>query len=92
MKEQQILLRLQPLAKITIQQALQAAETTQQGKATSIELENEAGSLVYSVDIGLKEVIVDAGNGSILRTNDLMNQKNEPSSTRSSIQVPQNRR
>ncbi len=68
-KEQQESAQLQKLAKITPQQATQAAEAAQGGKATSVKLENENGNVVYSVVIGKAEVSVDAGNGRILSTN-----------------------
>ena len=67
-KEQQESAKLQKLAKITPQQATQAAETAQGGKANSVKLENENGNVVYSVVIGKAEVTVDAGNGRILST------------------------
>jgi uncharacterized membrane protein YkoI len=67
-KEQQELTKLQRLAKITPQRAQQAAEAKQGGKASSVKLENENGSLVYSVVIDRIEVSVDADNGRILST------------------------
>lgn len=78
--------RLQPLAKITAQQAQQAAEATQGGQASSVKLENEDGNLVYAVKIGKQEVKVDAGNGKVLYT-ETANQENEANRPRSSIQV-----
>jgi uncharacterized membrane protein YkoI len=82
--------KLQPLAKITAQQAQQAAESWQGGQsAKDVKLENEDGSLIYSVEIGNQEVTVDAGNGKILST-ETANQKNkadQESYPRSSIQV-----
>jgi|UPI000584EFAD hypothetical protein len=91
-KEQQEEAQLQSLAKITAQQAIQAAETAKGGKASSVELENENGNLVYEVTIGQTEVYVDAGNGTVLYTED-KNQENEQSEAsrpKSSIQVPDN--
>ena len=58
---------LASLAKITAGQARQAAEAKVGGTASSVELGNENGTLVYEVKIGKKEVKVDAGNGAILR-------------------------
>lgn len=61
---------LQGQATITAEQAQAAAEAANAGaKATKVELDNENGVLVYSVqlDNGL-DVKVDAGNGSILHT------------------------
>ncbi|MCA6601255.1 MAG: PepSY domain-containing protein, partial [Pseudanabaena sp. M57BS1SP1A06MG] len=69
------------------QQAQQAAEAAVAGKATSVKLENENGSLVYSVAIAQKEVIVDAGNGRVLSTESLNNGGGESNHVRSSIQV-----
>ena len=54
------------LAKITPEQAKQAALAVAPGTVSSIELEDEDGFLVYEVVIGNKEVIVDAGNGKVL--------------------------
>lgn len=65
-EEQQEVAKLQPLAKITAQQAQQAAETAVGGKASSVKLEDENGNLVYAVEIGKQEVKVDAGNGRVL--------------------------
>jgi uncharacterized membrane protein YkoI len=91
MEEQQEQASLQPLAKITALQAQQSAEKTIGGKASKVKLENEDGSLVYSVIIGQKEVTVDAGNGNVLYTeNDHQNDdKNATSRPKSSIQVPE---
>jgi uncharacterized membrane protein YkoI len=82
--------KLEPLAKITAQQAQNAAETGHRGKSSSVKLENENGNLVYSVVIGQKEVTVDAGNGQILyteRLNQPEDKKAETSRPRSSIQI-----
>ncbi|MBV9385635.1 MAG: PepSY domain-containing protein [Chroococcidiopsidaceae cyanobacterium CP_BM_ER_R8_30] len=88
--EQQQLLRLQPQAQITLLQAIQTAETEQRGRATSTELETENSSLVYAVDIGLKEVIVDAGNGRILATEDLTQPHSRNPQWRGSVPVSGN--
>lgn len=89
-EDQQEADQLQSLAKITAQEALQAAQSTVAGKATSIELENEDGNLVYAVEIGQQEVIVDAGNGRVLYTENATqeDEKNQASRPKSSIQVP----
>lgn len=83
--------KLQSLAKITAQQAKQAAETSVGGTASSVKLEDENGSLVYAVVIGKQEVKVDAGNGKVLYTENpnQENESNEASLPKSSIQVPQ---
>ncbi len=87
-KEQQESAKLQPLAKITAQEAKVAAETAQGNKASSVKLENEDGNLVYTVVIGKKEVTVDAGNAKVLYTEAANDETNEGSHPRSSIQVP----
>jgi uncharacterized membrane protein YkoI len=81
--------KLQPLAKITAQQAQQAAEAPQGGQASGVKLENENGNLVYAVEIGTQEVKVDAGNGKVLYTETAKqeNEANEANRPRSSIQV-----
>ena len=61
------------LAKITLQQAMTIASNAQSGNASKAELQNEDGFLVYNVvvvspDKKIHEIKVDAGNGSILRT------------------------
>lgn len=54
------------LAKISPEQAKQAALAVVPGTVTSVELDDEDGFLVYEVVIGNKEVIVDAGNAKVL--------------------------
>jgi len=59
-------------AKISIQQAVKAAVSRDNGAVQRVELENEDGFLVYNVELvsadkKLHEVKVDAGNGNILR-------------------------
>lgn len=90
-EEQQEQSKLQPLAKITPMQAQQAAETAIGSKASKVQLENEDGSLVYSVTIGQKEVAVDAGNGKVLyaENNNQNGEKEAASRPKSSIQVPE---
>jgi uncharacterized membrane protein YkoI len=84
--------KLQALAKITAEQAKQAAETSVGGKASSVKLENEDGNLVYAVEISQKEVKVDAGNGKVLYTENANQENNENEAPRpkSSIQVKEN--
>ncbi|MFN6536567.1 MAG: PepSY domain-containing protein [Nostoc sp. EkiNYC01] len=88
-QEQQEAAKLQPLAKITAQQAQQAAETSVGGKAKSVKLENEDGNLVYAVEIGQQDVKVDAGNGKVLyaENGNQQDEKNEATRPKSSIQV-----
>lgn len=83
--------KYQNLAKITPDQATKAAEATVKGKASSVELENEDGNLIYEVVIGKTEVAVDAGNGKVLYTeqvDQVEDEAAEASRPRSSIQVP----
>jgi uncharacterized membrane protein YkoI len=59
-------------AKISIQQAITAALSRDNGAVQRVELQNEDGFLVYNVELvsadkKLHEVKVDAGNGNILR-------------------------
>ncbi|MEH2289860.1 PepSY domain-containing protein [Nostoc sp.] len=81
--------KLQPLAKITAQQAQQAVEASVGGKAKSVKLKNEDGNLVYAVKIGQQDVKVDAGNGKVLYAENAnqQNEKNEATRPKSSIQV-----
>jgi uncharacterized membrane protein YkoI len=62
--------RYQKLARITAAQASAAALANTPGTATSVELENEDGNLVYGVTVktaaGERDVKVDAGNGKVL--------------------------
>lgn len=89
-EDQQEALKLQSFAKITPSLAQQAAETSIGGKASRVKLENEDGNLVYTVEIGQREVKVDAGNGRVLYTENANQEdnKNEASRPKSSIQVP----
>jgi Peptidase propeptide and YPEB domain len=81
--------KLQALAKISASQAQQTAEAAQGNKASSTKLENEDGNLIYAVNIGQKEVTVDAGTGRILYTEDTAKKgaEVEDSHPHSSIQV-----
>lgn len=58
--------QVQALARITAEQAKQAALAAVPGTVTSVKLGDENGSLVYEVIIGNTEVKVDAGNGKVL--------------------------
>ncbi len=81
--------KLQSLAKITPQQAKQAAETAVGGTATKVKLESENGNLVYAVEIGSKELTIDAGNGQVLSSENAGQGDNaEQSAPKSSVQVP----
>ncbi len=62
--------KLASLARITKEQARAAAVAQVPGTVTAVELENEDGNLVYSVEVktsaGDQDVKVDAGNGKVL--------------------------
>jgi uncharacterized membrane protein YkoI len=51
--------------KITTAQAVAAAQRAQSGQLGQVDLEHYNGSLVYSVDVGNREVKVDASTGGI---------------------------
>ena len=61
---------MKAVTKITLTQAIQIAETQEKTTAHQARLESENGNVVYSVEIWQKEVIIDAGNGSVLDTQD----------------------
>lgn len=59
------------LAKVSQQEAVNIALGQAPGKVLETELENEDGFLVYAIEIatkdaGVREVLVDAGNGKVL--------------------------
>lgn len=58
--------RLRKLAKISRTRAMQIASKQFKGKFGKIDLENEDGNLIWSVEIGNHELAIDAGNGKIL--------------------------
>jgi uncharacterized membrane protein YkoI len=57
---------LLPQAGITIDKAIAAAQTAASGSVGEIDLEDYQGKLVFNVDVGDKDVKVDAADGSIL--------------------------
>lgn len=64
---------LPALAKLTLQQALEAALVAAPGNPIKAELEVEDGNLVYSVEVvgadkSITELEIDAGNGKVLAT------------------------
>jgi hypothetical protein len=66
---------LAKIAKVDMAQAISAAATQVPGKVLSARIENEAGNVVYAVEIltgtiETKEVVVDAGNGAVLQVSD----------------------
>lgn len=59
---------LLPQAGITVNQAVGAAQGAATGDLGEVDLEDYQGALVFNVDIGDKDVKVDASNGSVLAT------------------------
>ena len=57
---------LLPQAKLTVEQAVQAAQTAATGAVGEVDLEHFQGRLVFNVDVGDVDVKVDAEDGSIL--------------------------
>ena len=58
-------------AKITLVQAIAAAESHVNGRATSAELESEGGTVLFEVEVvdssdAVYDVVVDAGTGEVL--------------------------
>lgn len=81
-------LKLQKLATITIQEALQTGERFAGGQAHSVNLENANGSLVYVVVVELQKVLIDAGNGQTLSLKAVEEtEENDHFQVSSSIQV-----
>jgi uncharacterized membrane protein YkoI len=60
---------LLPQAKITQQQAEHAAQSAASGSLNETDLEHYEGTLVYNVDVGSKDVKVDASTGKVLAVN-----------------------
>jgi uncharacterized membrane protein YkoI len=56
---------LLPQTKISLAQAVARAQQAQDGALGQVDLEHYQGQLVYSVDVGDREVKVDAVNGSV---------------------------
>ena len=54
-----------PQTKVTVAQAVAAAQRAESGQLGQVDLEQYNGRLVYSVDVGDHEVKVDARDGSI---------------------------
>jgi uncharacterized membrane protein YkoI len=57
---------LLPQAGITLEQAVAAAQGAASGPVGEIDLEHAQGRLVFNVDIGDKDVKVDASSGAVL--------------------------
>lgn len=89
--EAQEMAQYQSLAKITPEQAQQTAEADQSSTATKVKLDEEDGSLVYKVEFTNAEVLVDAGDGKILKTELEGQEENDTTEApvQGSIQVPE---
>ena len=59
---------LLPQATITEQQAIKAAQSAASGSLNEVDLEHYDGHLVFNVDVGAKDVKVDASTGNVLAT------------------------
>ncbi|MEA2169686.1 MAG: Peptidase propeptide and domain [Solirubrobacteraceae bacterium] len=57
---------LLPQAKITEQQAIEAAQGAASGPLNEVDLEHYQGKLVFNVDVGRHDVKVDASDGTVL--------------------------
>ena len=53
-------------AKISEQQAIAAAQTAASGALNEVDLEHVGGRLVFNVDVGVKDVKVDATTGRVV--------------------------
>ena len=58
---------LLPKANITEQEAIRAAQTAASGDLNEVDLEYVGGKLVFNVDVGNKDVKVDADSGKVVR-------------------------
>jgi uncharacterized membrane protein YkoI len=53
-------------AGVTEQQAIDAAQSAASGKLNEVDLERRDGMLVFNVDVGVKDVKVNASNGAVV--------------------------
>jgi uncharacterized membrane protein YkoI len=60
---------LLPQAKITEQEAIEAAQTAASGGLNEVDLEHYQGRLVFNVDVGSHDVKVDAATGKVVAAN-----------------------
>lgn len=51
---------------VSVEQAIAAAQAAASGAVGEVELDSELGRLVYSVEVGNQEVLVDAADGAVL--------------------------
>ncbi|MEM7555456.1 MAG: PepSY domain-containing protein [Cyanobacteria bacterium P01_A01_bin.84] len=90
LREETRINKYKSLAKITYEQAKKVGEAAIGGKANEVELDIENGGLVYDVEIGNKEAIIDAGNGKVLYIQDEeAEEKAKANKPRSSIRIPE---
>jgi uncharacterized membrane protein YkoI len=61
---------LLPKAGISLSQAITAAQTAATGAVDEVDLEYWNGTLVYNVDVGSKDVKVDAASGAVLEASE----------------------
>ena len=59
---------LLPQARISLSQAIAAAQTAASGEIDEVDLEYYNGVLVFNVDVGDQDVKVDANTGAVLGT------------------------
>jgi uncharacterized membrane protein YkoI len=59
---------LLPRAGISEQQAIAAAQGAASGQLNEVDLEHAAGRLVFNVDVGNRDVEVDAATGDVVRS------------------------
>ena len=57
---------LLPRAKITVDEAVAAAQAAEPGDVHGAELEQEDGRLLFEIEIGNKEILVDANDGRVV--------------------------
>ena len=57
---------LLPQAKLTIAEAVAAAQATASGRLGEVDLEHYRGRLVFNVDVGDEDVKVDAATGDVV--------------------------
>ena len=60
---------LLPQAGISLEEAIAAAQGAASGAVSAVDLEYAAGTLVFNVDVGDKDVHVDAASGVVLSVN-----------------------
>jgi uncharacterized membrane protein YkoI len=60
---------LLPQAKITEQQAIEAAQSAASGSLNEVDLEDHNGQLVFNFDVGKQDVKVDASTGNVVAAN-----------------------